>query len=188
MQVNQLMKKFVENGQILNEEITNELNQLILHKDVQKRSEFIDALFLYSHSVVDEKRMYDLRYSVSNIYQATQDVNKKLYKGLKWDLFIPNKELIHLLDYGISVSERLYKLQTYKLVFYNFLIAVVIFTFLMVFKLPFEKALLNASIFFIIDIGLLVFIRSKNMKNMSRLEVDKGVSKEILEFVNYFKQ
>lgn len=179
-----LMKDYIESTHGVDEQLVKGLDDL---KQVNKRSDLVHYLFLRGISAKENKNMSEVRYCTSNILQLTQDSNKRLYKNMQWDIPQITKEHIQFLEYGLGLSERMYKFETYKLIAFHFVVSILIFLVSYgIFKVDLSRALSYAFIFLVIDVVLLLIVRNKKANQIVKQSLEKKVKYPIIKYMDFY--
>lgn len=181
MTVNEIMKKYINNNKVIDDNIRKSLEQI---EDIDNRSDYFNYLYLWGQDAREQHRKGEVRFCVSNMIQVMRDQNQRLYRNMEWDSIIPTQEHLEFMEYGMQLSERLYKMETYKLIFLNIIMSsVIVGITLLFFNMELERAVTIGSVFFIIDAIILVFVRKHRTQDIVRTNLSKNVSLRLIDMV-----
>ena len=179
-----LIQQYIKNDMTVSSEIALGLDEIMNKSAINKRSELVNFLFLEGRRSLQEQHLSDARYCVSFLVSLLHDSNKRMFPRIQWDDITISKELIEFMDFGINMSERMFKIETIKLIGIQVIFSFAVFLLLLFgARMDLALAISTSSLLFLIDLFVILYIRNKKAKNIADLSISKGVKGQLHKFV-----
>ena len=167
-----LIKKFIDNNCVHNEEWDGELEEKLLKK--QSENDYLTYLLIIGNKALKDGNKEVAQYISSILYRKAKDGN-----------VILSREHYEFLEKVENINMEQYKNEKFNLIISSAIITFIIF---MILLFIFDVKLKNGVIFLVLMTLLDIYLVNKNMNNIfyifTKNKIIKKVDKKIIDFVN----